>query len=207
MENEIEVGYSQRTAGANGLITSADCIGAPSVVAMEANVFAAPCYLYQRDPSTGFATKVWRNDGTPAVPSWTLVTTGIGEIATVKVSIPTASVLTLNGTPVQILPAPGAGSYYQIIAYSAILKPGTVTYTTNTGLRLYSHTNGIGAPLVTDNATLAFTHSTSDQVQDGAISAAKVTENDAVDIAVATGNPAAGDSDLEIEVSYIVRTV
>lgn len=78
-ENEIEVGYSQHTAGADGLITSANVVGVPSIVCMQANVFAVSCYLKQNDPSTGFLLKVWRNDGTSAVPSWTLIFTGSGN--------------------------------------------------------------------------------------------------------------------------------
>lgn len=73
MENEIAVGYSQRTTGANGLITSADCIGLPSVVAVTAGIFAPNCYLYQRDSSTSFRTVVWQNTGTAAAPVWTAV--------------------------------------------------------------------------------------------------------------------------------------
>lgn len=79
-ENEIEVGYSQRTAGADGLIVYADCIGNPTIVCMQANVFAAPAWVYQRDASTSFAVKVWRNDGTTLVPSWTLIATNASAV-------------------------------------------------------------------------------------------------------------------------------
>lgn len=89
MENEISVGYSQRTTGANGLITSADCIGLPSSVAVTAGIFAVGCILYQRDSSTGYKTVVWQNTGTVAAPVWT--------------SLPNANVITLTATPRTLL--------------------------------------------------------------------------------------------------------
>lgn len=71
MENQASTGLSQFTAGANGLVTSANCIGAPATYATTASMYAAGCILYQRDSTTSYRTLVWQNTGTVAVPVWT----------------------------------------------------------------------------------------------------------------------------------------
>lgn len=71
MENQVSTGLSQFTAGANGLVTSGNIIGAPATYATGASLYAAGCTLYQRDSSTGYRTVVWQNTGTAAVPVWT----------------------------------------------------------------------------------------------------------------------------------------
>ena len=120
MENEVEVGYSQRTAGANGLITQADCIGAPSVVATAAATFAPNCYLYQRDASTLFMTIVWQNTGTAAVPVWTQQGVGapIAAGSTITLTAPQSGATILLNTAtgsVVTLPAPKVGLKFTFI--------------------------------------------------------------------------------------------
>lgn len=78
MEDSIEVGSSQTSGGANGLITSANCIGNPTILCLQSGKFSTNCILYQRDSSTGFQTKVWQNIGTPLSPSWNLISSGPG---------------------------------------------------------------------------------------------------------------------------------
>lgn len=121
MENEVQVGYSQRTSGANGLITSADCIGLPSVVALAVSTFAPNCYLYQRDATTNFVTVVWQNTGTTAAPAWTQVTSGAvitaGTTKTLTAQQTGAMVLLDQaGGSTVTLPAPKIGLKFTFIA-------------------------------------------------------------------------------------------
>ena len=128
MENEVEVGISQRTAGADGLLTSADCIGAPATYCTEASKYAIGCTLYQRDSSTLYMTVVWKNTGTVAVPSWTQYASGapIAAGSTKTLTAPQSGSTILLDTAsgsVVTLPVPKVGIKFTFIV--------SVTVTTN----------------------------------------------------------------------------
>ena len=59
-----------------------------------------------------------------------------------SVSIPTASVLTLNSVPVEIVAAPGAGFAIQVLSASMRMIFNSAGYTTNTTLQLISSSAG-----------------------------------------------------------------
>lgn len=125
MENQISTGLSQSTGGANGLITSANIIGAPATYATQANVFAVGCTLYQRDSSTGYTTVVWTNTGTVAVPVWTqqgislLIAAGATKTLTQPQSGSTVLLDTAAGSVVT-LPAPKVGLRYTFIISTTV---------------------------------------------------------------------------------------
>lgn len=137
-ENQVNVGLSQFTAGANGLITSGNCIGAPATVATTASVFAPGCTLYQRDSSTGYQTVVWQNTGTSAVPAWTSLAIRkvlSGQAATVTLTQAQSGALCLfdkvDGI-VYTLPAPIVGTEFTFIA-TATVTSNSYKVITNTG--------------------------------------------------------------------------
>lgn len=140
MENQVSVGLSQYTSGANGLITSANIIGAPATYAAGAGIYGLGCLLYQRDSSTGYQTVVWQNTGTVAVPVWSTlanrkIISGSGATVTLTAAQSGAIVLfdKVDGI-VFTLPAPVIGLEFTFIAvatvtsnsYKVITNAGTV---------------------------------------------------------------------------------
>lgn len=122
IENQVSSGLSQFSGGANGLITSGMCIGAP---ATDANVYAAGCTLYQRDSSTNYNTIVWQNTGTAAVPVWTQQSLGgvvaAGGTLNLKPSQSGSTILlnTASGSVVT-LPAPVVGLKFTFIVSASV---------------------------------------------------------------------------------------
>lgn len=126
MENQASTGLSQFTGGANGLVTSANCIGAPSVVALAVGVYAPGCILYQRDSSTGYRTVAWQNTGTAATPAWTSLATASvisGSGATVTLSQAQSGSLVIFDRAAGIvftLPAPVVGTTFRFAVLTSI---------------------------------------------------------------------------------------
>ncbi len=140
MENQVSTGLSQFTGGANGLVTSANCIGAPATVAATAGIYAPGCILYQRDSSTGYQMVTWQNTGTAAVPVWTTLATRrviSGSGATVTLTAAQSGAIALfdkvDGI-VFTLPAATVGLSFTFLAtatvtsnsYKVITSAGTV---------------------------------------------------------------------------------
>jgi len=124
-----------------------------------------------------------------------------------ELSIPTASVLTLNSTPLEIVAAPGAGYAIQVISASCSITYNSVAYATNVTLQA-----------ITDTATISQAESglldaTSSQI--GilgsipviGISDTQIIENKALQVKVKTGNPTAGNSDIKVYVLYRIITL
>lgn len=136
----------------------------------------------------------------------------VGGYRTVK--IPTASVLTLNGTPIQIVPAPGAGLLLVPTMMVATLVYGSATYSTNaSGASLKYGTAGAGtAPGLA--LTQAFLQSSSGtNIAVVRASATQYLPSNSADVnapltlIAATSDPTTGDSDLYVRVYYEVITV
>lgn len=206
MENEVEVGYSQHTAGANGLITSADCIGNPNQVCIEANVFAPNAVIYERDPMTNYATIVWLNTGTTAVPSWTQKSSG--ALFTTMVQLTTAQILALNTTPIALLPALAVGQVYQVISVTTETIFNSVAYATNTELDIVDTT--LGTVLFKDTATTLAAAATKIVQVEPSINAnagLAITNGGGVSAKAAAGNPTAGNSPVNVYVTARIITL
>lgn len=126
-----------------------------------------------------------------------------GIIRNVALLIPTAQVLTLNSLPVQIIPAPGAGFAIQVIsgfihiifntaAYTINVSPVLQTATTNT-----SQFNLVSGLAATIDAIKLFQKSFG---LSG--TATQLLDNQALNVSEANGDPAVGDSDIKIFVTY-----
>lgn len=126
-----------------------------------------------------------------------------------SLSIPTAQVLTLNGTPQTIIPAAGVGTVIEILSVMGSITFNAAAYATNLNIQLVN--TGSTEPLFEDNSLLASTISKT--VQFGKVAGAsgagntQVLTNTGVDVYVQTGNPAVGDSDIKIYVLYRVVTL
>lgn len=122
--------------------------------------------------------------------------------------IPTASVLTLFATPIEIVAAPGAGYAIEVISASMKLTYNSIAYATNTALAIYTDTGSLTSPQILFNsATLA---SSSDVFTSRGIagsSATTIIENKSIKVGVQTGNPTAGDSDIKVYVQYRIITL
>lgn len=129
-----------------------------------------------------------------------------GDLTLATVSIPTASVLTLNGTPVTLVAAPAAGTAIVVDRITASLVYGTAAYATNTTIE-FRYTNGSGTKVVAD-ITALLTATADKIVSVSGIEAATVLTSAAALVAVVpTGNPATGDSNIKIQVLYHTVTI
>lgn len=118
-----------------------------------------------------------------------------GRVLSVRVTIPTASVLTLFTTPFEIIPAPAAGQVILPLRAVLFLVDGSVDYTTNTNLFLATETG-------TDVASFDIGDvNTTPQVNNGTAGGV-VKAGEALQAKVATGNPTTGDYDIELLVFY-----
>lgn len=124
--------------------------------------------------------------------------------------IPTASVLTLNGTPLTIVAAPGAGYAIQVIGASGKMTYNTTAYTTNgkfqlildTATKSQTETSANGFLFGTVSRMVSFP-----LVQPTAVGETQIIENKALQVKVDSANPAAGDSDIEVFVQYRIITL
>lgn len=116
-----------------------------------------------------------------------------------EVTIPAAQVLTLNGTPVEVVPAPGVGRANLALVAVASVAYVSAAYATNTSLTV-GHA-GVG---ITITGILA---ATSSKIAAGAGTFAAVAttalQNAAITVSVASGNPITGDSPVTITVLYV----
>lgn len=122
-----------------------------------------------------------------------------------SLTIPTASVLTLFATPLDIVAAPGAGYAIEVIAASGSMTYNSIAYATNGKLQL-----------ITDTATKPQTETTANGFLFGtatriakfplstptAIGETQLIANKSLKVAVDAGNPTAGNSDIKVYVLY-----
>jgi len=132
----------------------------------------------------------------------------IPQVFQVNQQIQTGSVLTLNGTPITLVAAPGAGSYIEVISASASITFNSVAYATNTTLQLIcagadiaqlQNTSLLLATLTKNTKFTDVTPPTAGQTQ--------LIDNAGLQIKVSGGNPTAGNSLISIKVNYRVVTI
>ena len=126
-------------------------------------------------------------------------------IYSVELSIPTADVLTLNATPIEIVPAQGVGKGIEVISAILDMEFNSVAYATNTDLQLILDT-------VSDaQATTTIKNSNSTgrkfviEPTPASTTAVQITDNVALLVKVAGGNPTAGNSDITIILTYRIH--
>jgi len=127
---------------------------------------------------------------------------------TTKVSIPSASVLTLNTVPIQAIPDPGAGYAIvieKVIGYIAYVAP---VYATNVNLQLFYETAG---DAIVESSLLLVKTTTGYQelpfLYAIAAGATQIVDNEAVAIRVEVGDPTAGASDIVLYITWSVIEV
>lgn len=137
------------------------------------------------------------------------------QLLSAEVTLSSAQILSLNSSPVQIIPTPGAGKAIEIISASRKLDFNTTPYATNTRLTLETTsgnieimlwgTGGLNTNLSVSpyfsNILSAVTSTTTSST------AQQLFENEGVFISVQTGNPTAGDSTVKVYVTYRIITL
>jgi len=125
----------------------------------------------------------------------------------VQVTVPTASILALNTTPVVLVPAQGAGSIVKIDDIVAKLVFNTIAYTGANALE-FRYTDGSGAKVSADiaNTFINSASGTNYASLKGVATLLTPVANAAVVVVVPTANPGAGNSDIIFTVRYHVIT-
>jgi len=127
-----------------------------------------------------------------------------------SVSIPTADVLTLFATPVEIVANPGVNFAIVLSRWTAKMIFATTAYATNTTLRVGNF--GAGSVQGSNATFLAAAppagtdiHHLCDLVTNA--TGTQIVQNQPLNVSVATGDPTAGDSDITITVWYRIIAV
>lgn len=136
----------------------------------------------------------------------------VGGFRTVKIA--TASMLTLNGTPIQVVPAPGAGKLLVPTMMIATMVYGTATYACNaSGVSLRYGTAGAGTStgFTLSQAFIQAASGSNTQIVNQSSAAtylpASTDWNSELTLIAATSDPTTGDSDLYVRVYFRVVTV
>lgn len=117
-----------------------------------------------------------------------------------EITIPTASVLTANATPVELIAAPGAGKAIVLMETVMSIDFNSAAYATNTNVLIRRNTSTIFT-------VGGFLNASADAVnyQPGVAGAAALNQN--INFQVDAGNPTAGNSDVKIKVWYRIIDV
>jgi hypothetical protein len=125
-----------------------------------------------------------------------------------EVEISAAEILDLFATPVELVPAPGAGLVLELISLLLAYDWGTVAYTIGTAGNLQvKYTDGSGVAVSTTRAATGFLDAVADTLS--ALDKLEATIEPAVNaplvLTVATASPTAGDSPIHARVAYRVH--
>jgi len=169
------------------------------------------------DNTQGYsAGSLWFNNNTgllyvaQSVATGAAVWTVSNNTATVttKVTLTSAQIKALNGTPIQLLAAPGSGTVYEILAVTGRINFLTAAYDTHTELDIIDATSGnvlykdASALLASASTVIA----TIPPIINSNVGVIKTT-NGAIQAKAATGNPATGSGTLDLYVTYRVITL
>lgn len=121
-----------------------------------------------------------------------------------RVTLTSAQILALHGTPITLLPSPGTGYYHDVDSIMCLVKFNTTQYTGTNAVE-FRYTDGSGVK-VTGDAAAAWLNNASTRVDKVIGAAVAVAVANAPVVAVVpTANPAAGDSTVTFDIAY--RTV
>ena len=128
-----------------------------------------------------------------------------GDIQTTFLTILSANILTLNSVPVELIAAQGAGTTIEIMSVSVRATYKAAAYATNTNLQILTSgaTNAQfdSASILTSTVNAHWKLAANEPTIAGNT---QLIENAAVNVTVATGDPTAGNSDIEVYAMYRV---
>lgn len=123
-----------------------------------------------------------------------------------SLAIASSDVLQLNSTPQTIVAAQGAGTAIQVISASVKIDFNSAAYATNTDIQLKTASATVQQGNTSINSTVS-------QIgkfrltEIGSPTGTQILENQPLQVTVGTGDPTAGDSDIEVYVLYRVITL
>ena len=124
-----------------------------------------------------------------------------------SLTIATADVLTLNGTPIEIVAAPGAGYAIEVLSASMKMVYNSTTYATNTRLELIVSGGSVVSQILFSSAVLSSAADVFSGLGSVQQASSNMLDNAALNVQVQSGNPTAGDSDIKIYVTYRIITL
>jgi hypothetical protein len=133
----------------------------------------------------------------------------MGSVQHQKFVLTSAEVLALNATPLELVPAPGAGKAIKVIdACGGVESYNSAAYATNVTLNIITDTADQA-----QNSSAVLLTSTANRIMDipkvapsGATNK-QIIENKSLKVQVATGNPATGNSPIVLYVAYSIVDV
>lgn len=141
----------------------------------------------------------------------TITEAGIGSYASPskvkhrKIALTNAEVLALNGTPVELIAAPGAGKTIKVISVSVLHTFATAAFATNVNLQIITDTATVSqfenAIVLTSTATR---HLRLNGTAASGTTSTQLISNKSVKATVATGNPATGGGTITIFIAWSV---
>lgn len=166
------------------------------------------------DKSSGNVVFAIRSGGVVDTSGATSLLTPAPQVQIATVNITAAQILALHGTPITIVPAPGANKLVDVSAILYEFNYGTVQYATSTGVvNLYwgsggtaIGTNGIASALLKGSSSLiigdvpAFAANTSGVALTSMLNKAVVLQNPSAT------EYTAGDSTLVVKVAYRIQS-
>jgi hypothetical protein len=168
--------------------------------------------------STQLATKE-DSLGNPAIDGYFLSSTAsgvrswvapAGEMQSTSVSISASQILNLYTNPIELVPAPGAGFYIDVVTATLNYQFVTTPYATNTSIVLYEKSTGeriYWFDQFLANLANIIQSSNSYSVWNDSKSNGLFAENLPLKIFVHNGNPTAGDGTLIVNVLYRILPV
>lgn len=119
---------------------------------------------------------------------------------TVKRNLSSAEILSLNGTPITIVSAPGSGKAIMVIGTAARINYNSVAYVAAGVVGLYQ---GAGVQYIFPT----FLAGTATTIVQGAIVTPTMVENTALTASITVANPITGNSTVDIYVTYQILTL
>lgn len=125
-----------------------------------------------------------------------------GGVFQSSLSIPSASVLTANATPIAFGITCPTGYYVKVLAVDMNATYASAAYATNTNIHI--RTVGVTDAQAKGASFLSFSANTFTpfNIETGAANGVTFVDGADVEFFVATGNPTAGDSDITIYLTY-----
>lgn len=151
------------------------------------------------------ANKVLTSDASGNA-SWQV--SGSGAILTATRTLTSAEILSLHTTPIEIIPAQGAGTFISVLYVLYSMTYNTTPYATDTTLRIVYNDNPIYTTIAS-NGILAYSQNQLTRLYAGNINTGGAISiiNSAVMAYAPISNPTAGDSDVTVNVFYSVITL
>lgn len=144
------------------------------------------------------------NDEVVAIETYLETGSVAGPVIVKKVSLTSAEILALFSSPKTLIPAVGSGKICNILKITARFNWNSVAYATNLNLKVCS----VATSLVHFYTTTLLGSTASKIVTNWNLTIDAVSaSNEGIYLAVATGNPTAGNSTMDIYITYQIITL